>query len=419
MTLHRPTHGRGGYGQPMFRMAGVLVLAAALLTGCIYVPDWGNPVSWYDNVFDGSAPLSEPSSTTSAVQTTTDDSSFPTLSSVPDQVPEAWQEGERQEIVEGLVSDRTHAVYIDEEIRTESAAALPPPASTSTEVAVVSDSTQAATVAPLPPPPAAVPSGDTAAAGAAPEPVEPTIIVSAAQTGTQKSALTGTTALLPPTVIETLSPGSSTSAGAVPVASAVPTPAGGQATVTEVFNQKLMASASTVTTAPAHINFAPSAAQPLTNLPSSVPAVVRDTYNESLAQTAVLRTETAASGVLTMIRTEQPIVVKFSHGSATLSAPARRNLKAVVQAFNEQGGIIRVVGHASSRTRNMTIEQHKLVNFWISVDRAHAVVNELMRQGVSATAIAVEARGDSQPIYSESMPAGEAENRRAEVFFEF
>ena len=411
----------------MFRMAGALVMAAALLTGCTYVPDWANPVSWYDNVFDGSAPPPEPSSTTSAVQTTTDDNSFPTLSSVPDQAPEASQEGERQAIVEGLVADRTHAEYTDEEVRTESAAAPPPPpsASTSTEVAVASDTTQAATVAPPPPPATAVPSGDTAAAGAAPEPVEPTIIVSSAQTGTQQSAAASTAAPLPPTVIETLSPGSSTSAGAVQVAFAVPAPVGGQATVTEVFNQKLMASASTVTTAPVHISFAPSAAQPLTNLPSSVPAVVRDTYNESLAQTAVLTTETATGSVLATTRTQQqpgsrePIMVKFSHGSATLSARARRDLKAVVQVFNEQGGIIRVVGHASSRTRNMTIEQHKLVNFWISVDRAHAVAHELMRHGVNATAIAVEARGDSQPIYFESMPAGEAENRRAEVFFEF
>ena len=415
----------------MFRMAGALVVAAALLTACTYVPDWANPVSRYDNVFDGSAPPAGPASTTSAVQTTAGDDSFPTLSSVPDQAPEASQEGERREIVEGLVADRTHAEYTDEEIRTDTAAAPPPPppppASTSTEVAVVSDTTQTATVAPPPPPPpaAAVPSGDTAAVGAAPEPVEPTIIVSAAQTDTQKSAAASTAAPLPPTVIETLSPGSSISAGAVQVASVVPAPAGGQATVTEVFNQKLMASASTVTTAPLHINFAPSTAQPLTNLPSSVPAVVRDTYNESLVQSAVLTTEAARGSVLATTRIQpppgprEPIVVKFPHGSAQLSARARRNLKAVVQAFNEQGGIIRVVGHASSRTRNMTIEQHKLVNFWISVDRAHAVASELMSQGVNATAIAVEARGDAQPLYFESMPAGEAENRRAEVFFEF
>ena len=411
----------------MFRMAGVLVVAAALLTGCTYVPDWANPVSWYDNVFDGSAPPPGAASTTSDVQTTAGDDSFPTLSSVPDQAPEASKEGERREIVEGLVADRTHAEYTDEEIRTETAAAPPPPppASTSTEVAAVSETTQDATVAPPPPPAAAVPSGDTAAVGAAPEPVEPTIIVSAAQTGTQKSAAASTAAPLPPTVIETLSPGLSTAAGAVQVAAAVPAPAGGQATVTEVFNQKLMASASTVTTDPVHIDFAPSTAQPLINLPNSVPAVVRDTYNESLVQSAVPTTEAATGSVLATTRTQpppgprEPIVVKFSHGSAKLSARARRNLKAVVQAFNEQGGIIRVVGHASSRTPNMTIEQHKLVNFWISVDRAHAVASELMRQGVNATAIAVEARGDAQPIYFESMPAGEAENRRAEVFFEF
>jgi flagellar motor protein MotB len=83
------------------------------------------------------------------------------------------------------------------------------------------------------------------------------------------------------------------------------------------------------------------------------------------------------------------------------------------------GGLIRIVGHASSRTKNLPVDKHKLVNFWISMDRAQAVAHALMRAGVAPSAIVVEARSDGEPVFFESMPAGEARNRRAEVYLEF
>ena len=52
------------------------------------------------------------------------------------------------------------------------------------------------------------------------------------------------------------------------------------------------------------------------------------------------------------------------------------------------------------------------------MDRANAVANELMRKGVSASDLVIEAVGDRAPEYYESMPAGEAGNRRAEIFLE-
>ena len=78
-----------------------------------------------------------------------------------------------------------------------------------------------------------------------------------------------------------------------------------------------------------------------------------------------------------------------------------------------------MVGHASSRTKNLPVAKHKLVNFWISMDRAQSVARELIRQGVPSNAIVVESRSDSDPRFFESMPADEAENRRAEVYLEF
>ena len=73
------------------------------------------------------------------------------------------------------------------------------------------------------------------------------------------------------------------------------------------------------------------------------------------------------------------------------------------------------VGRAQSPAK---LEKHKLVNLWVSMDRAQAVARELVRLGVPATAIVTEAKSDSDPLYFEAMPAGEAQNRRAEVYLE-
>ena len=55
----------------------------------------------------------------------------------------------------------------------------------------------------------------------------------------------------------------------------------------------------------------------------------------------------------------------------------------------------------------------------LPMDGFHLPQAELVRLGVSPNALLVEARSDTEPVFYESMPAGEAENRRAEVFLEF
>ncbi len=61
------------------------------------------------------------------------------------------------------------------------------------------------------------------------------------------------------------------------------------------------------------------------------------------------------------------------------------------------------------------IAKHQLVNFKISLDRALAVASELIRLSVSNDQIIIKAVGASQLRYLESMPSGEAGNRRVEI----
>ncbi len=110
--------------------------------------------------------------------------------------------------------------------------------------------------------------------------------------------------------------------------------------------------------------------------------------------------------------------VFFPGDGTTISAAARAQIRAAAEQYKSMGGAgtIRVVGHASSRTANMPVDRHLTTIFNKSQDYANAVGQELIRQGVPAARVLIEAVGDSQPVYYESMPQGEEGNRRAEIF---
>ncbi len=111
--------------------------------------------------------------------------------------------------------------------------------------------------------------------------------------------------------------------------------------------------------------------------------------------------------------------LKFANGSSRLSAKSRRELRKVAKLHRQRGGVIRVVGHASSRTKDMNPLNHQIVNFRISIDRAGAVVKQLIRLGVSRDRIIIGAKSDHDPVYYEFMPSGEAANRRTDIFMEY
>ena len=113
-------------------------------------------------------------------------------------------------------------------------------------------------------------------------------------------------------------------------------------------------------------------------------------------------------------------VVYFPNDTTSLSAESKAQVRAAVEQYKASGGqgYIRVVGHSSSRTPNMTPEKHVELVFKKSQDRANAVAQEIIRAGVPASKVLVEAVGDTQPVYYESMPKGEDGNRRAEIFLQ-
>jgi len=108
--------------------------------------------------------------------------------------------------------------------------------------------------------------------------------------------------------------------------------------------------------------------------------------------------------------------ILFDNGSSALKATDKRILGAVSRLHSQRGGVLHIVGHASSRTRNLSPVGHKMANFKVSIDRADTVAGELVRLGVAKDRILVAAVSDAEPMYYEIMPSGEAGNRRTEIY---
>ena len=111
-------------------------------------------------------------------------------------------------------------------------------------------------------------------------------------------------------------------------------------------------------------------------------------------------------------------IVYFENSSSVLTSESKNRIRKAYKLYqNTSRGPIHVVGHASSRTPNLGQSKHQLANFNISNKRANSVVKELITLGVDPRLILMSGMSDHRPAFLEVMPAGEAGNRRAEIYF--
>ena len=350
-------------GLPLTRAAAVLVLVAPLgLSACSFL-DPGDPET--AGAARGPAAASEPKG-------------FPSLGSVPRRAPRTSSSAERQRVAQGLAAARRTAgsrlPRLDRRPRAGASTAAPPP-------------------------PPAVPRARTAPPASAPRPVVAS--GNGSPRAGDRAAMTEAPPAAPPT-----------GTAAAPRVAALASVGPERQAFTQAFAQALAQSASAAAATPPDTSFAAPAAAPLTAGQTPVPDVVRTAYNEPLA--AASGSPVVAPGA------DASATVHFANGSARLNGEAKAIVRGVAEAWKAQGGAVRVVGHASRpAAANPATRRHKLVNFGISLDRATAVANELIRLGVDRSAVRIAAVGDSRPVFDESMPEGEAGNRRAEIFHSF
>lgn len=376
---------------------GIAVLAGilGLLAACSQVPDELNPVEWVEAVdefvtgedddFDPEAQARLEAERAQPVPG--EDEPFPTLSSVPERPSGLSTYEERQAMAESLVADRDEARYIDEPIAATNeidtpwrnsgggatVAAVEPQVAPPEPAFTEFEETQTVTEAPSLPPP----------------PIQTESVADTSSLYTPQADAVGASRSPAPTVGRTAFPVEPPSVPDVPT----------WTTVEQDYNQMFAASGGTVVPGAGPQQYAAAG-------PTGAPSV------GSAGPIGDPRFDVVDYSM-------HAAVIYYNHGSARLSDHDREVLRQVVAAHRDYGGTIRVVGHASSRTKTNDVVEHKLANYEISVDRARGVARALIQMGVSPDAVFVGSMADTAPQFSEATPLGEAANRRADIYLDF
>ncbi len=109
--------------------------------------------------------------------------------------------------------------------------------------------------------------------------------------------------------------------------------------------------------------------------------------------------------------------INFYSGSSIVDNIGLKKIKKISKIAKERNAKIKVVGHASKRTRDMPLAKHKLVNFNISDKRAQSVANVFIKKyNIPSSSLITEAVSDTKPLFKENMPAGTKANQRTEIF---
>lgn len=413
------------------RLAPVLALSV-LLGACSGVPDWANPVNlWYDSFGDEDDQIADSSKSTAYKP-------YPKLAKTPER-PAGTSEEQRKQVASGLVADRENAKHTDQQLRsggTQSAAPPPAPAIVQKSTAMspsepkpsVTVMQAAKPVAPQAAPvapkstnidsgrPLSVPSIVQRRARPQAQPTPSAIDEAAGKPLTRMvqrpaSAPAAVSVPMQPAVTQ---PTSSMVTGSTPMLNANLPIGSDQSALAQAFNSGISQQAAMMGPVGTSQGFQPPGAKPIGNFRTSVPGVIQQNYNSSL----IGQRQPSIGGGQMLGLNNGPVVIHFGHSSTGLTAQARSTIANVARSVAQSGRGVRVVGHASQRTRDMNYQKHKRANFNVSLDRAGAVADVLRKNGVPAERIIVEARGSDQPVYHEFMPQGEAYNRRVEIFIQ-
>ena len=109
--------------------------------------------------------------------------------------------------------------------------------------------------------------------------------------------------------------------------------------------------------------------------------------------------------------------INFVSGSSNVGIKGLQKIKKIAKLAKERNAKIKIVGHASKRTKDMPIAEHKLVNFMISDKRAQSVAQIFVKKyNFPGERLITEAVSDARPLFKEIMPAGTKANQRTEIF---
>jgi len=393
----------------------VIAMVAAGASACSSVPNWANPTGWFGD-----------DSQTAQDQANTGNASTPDLAAIPDKPGKPSTPDEQKQVTDGLVADRADADYSAEALRggTEPSAAPPAPASadaTSSDALQSPAPDQTASASP-PAPDASSQASSSQTSSTAGNNAQPDSGTVSAAAGTPAPVPAETSAEADATPAAATDTNSDAQLGFEP-SKAPALDADVARFVPRTLLDKAAPAPAPAATSPAPATDSQPAPAPASDKQSSNASAQDNVREAAVAHRTPDASVSAGGGRLipaayTSDQGQHSAVVFFSSDSPKLTAKARSEIAEAAQAYAARGGqdYVRIVGHSSSRTADMPLAQHMEVIFDRSQNYANVVADELIRDGVPADKVLIEAVGDSQPIYYESMPKGEAGNRRAEIF---
>ena len=108
--------------------------------------------------------------------------------------------------------------------------------------------------------------------------------------------------------------------------------------------------------------------------------------------------------------------LSFKTGSSNVDQVGLKKIRKIVELAKKRDAKVKIIGHASIRTKDMPASQHKVVNFVISDKRAQSVAKAFIELNFPKDKLLTEAVSDSKPLFKENMPAGTQANQRTEIF---
>ena len=452
------------------RLATTALMFAGVLgaAGCSSVPDAVNPVEWYRGASDAVGGMfgDEPEAgQTPGDPGTSANTAYPNLSTVPPRPTPSTTAEQREAMKQGLVADRANARYTEpapgsgspspsgarapapvpqrSQPQPQSPAPRPaePQAALPTPVPTTPAPTTPAPTTPAPVPPAAAPAAPPAAAAVA----APARVAPAADPG-GRSALwpnrpapetpgvqASTTGRVGGDEIHRSAQHRSQSSATAPSAPAAVTTAARAPASTGGGNSRLsegttLDSAGYGGAAPAAIPRSQPPAAPARAAPSAAaqtPAAPEppEPSRPRVSEQSVIVNEDAITGGPAARPAASTLggrrylasTIYFGHGSASVTEAERQEIARIAKAAAANGAAVQVIGHASARTADLSLRDHETANLAMSMKRAQAVADVMIRAGMPSDRVIVEALADSQPEFYEVMPSGEAGNRRTEI----
>jgi outer membrane protein OmpA-like peptidoglycan-associated protein len=136
-----------------------------------------------------------------------------------------------------------------------------------------------------------------------------------------------------------------------------------------------------------------------------------DVYKLTIVQIEGMKQEIASEDILKTLNAEGHIAlyINFETGKAAIKTASQNIIDQIVQMLKDNPSLrIKIEGH----TDNIGTPKS---NQTLSENRAEAVMNAIIAQGIDKTRLASKGWGQSKPIADNSTEEGRAKNRRVEI----